>query len=94
MRSHDKPIKNRVLRVMSALYADLVSKEGLERMKQTLLTRLERLERRTSNDIGIVFEGEGAWIATINSRSREFPSEQSASAYLERLTDTVIIIDI
>ena len=63
-------------------------------MRQSLLTRLERLEQRTENGVGILAKGEGAWFAIVDGRSREFPTEHAALVYLERLAETIIIDDI
>ncbi len=63
-------------------------------MRQALLTRLERLEQRSTDGVGILAKGEGAWFAIVDGRSREFPTEHAALAFLERLTETIIIDDV
>lgn len=63
-------------------------------MRQSLLTRLERLEQRTENGVGILAKAENTWFAIVGGRSREFPTEHTALAYLEQLTETIIIDDI
>lgn len=62
-------------------------------MRQALLTRLERLEQRATDGVGILTQGEGAWFAIVNGKSQEFPTEYAALAYLERLAENIIIDD-
>ena len=63
-------------------------------MKNTLLTRLERLEQRTGDGVGILAKTENAWFAIADGKSREFPTEHTALAYLERIAETIIIDDV
>lgn len=63
-------------------------------MRQALLTRLERLEQRSTDGVGILAKAENTWFAIVDGRSREFPTERAALAFLERLTETIIIDDI
>ena len=63
-------------------------------MKTTLLSRLERLEQRATDGVGILAKAENTWFAIIDGRSREFPTEHAALAYLGRLTENIIIDDI
>lgn len=63
-------------------------------MRQALLTRLERLEQRSTDGVGILAKGEGAWFAIVDGRSREFPTKHAALAFLSRLTEIVILDDV
>lgn len=63
-------------------------------MKSALLSRLERLEQRTGTGVGILAHGGNLWFAIVNGRSQEFSTEYAALAYLERLTETIIIDDL
>ena len=63
-------------------------------MKNTLLTRLERLEQRSTDGTGIVTKVENTWFAIVDGRSREFPTEHAALAFLAQLTKIVIVDDI
>ena len=62
-------------------------------MRQALLTRLERLEQRTGDGVGILAKAENTWFAIVDGRSREFPTEYAALAYLEQLAENIIIDD-
>lgn len=63
-------------------------------MRNALISRLERLEQRAADGVGILTEAENTWFAIADGRSREFSSEYEALAYLERLTEIVIIDDV
>lgn len=63
-------------------------------MRQALLTRLERLEQRSTDGVGILAKAENTWFAIIDGRSRKFPTEHAALAFLEQRTEIVIIDDV
>ena len=63
-------------------------------MRNALISRLERLEQRAADGVGILTEAENTWFAIADSRSREFSSEYEAIAFLEQLTETIILDDI
>lgn len=63
-------------------------------MKGTLLSRLERLEQRSTDGVGILSQVEGSWFAIVDGRSQEFQTEHAALACLKRLAETIIIDDI
>lgn len=62
-------------------------------MRQSLLTRLERLEQHATNGAGILAMDEHSWLAIVDGRSREFPTEHAALAYLEAHATHIIIDD-